>query len=541
MRLKFFKLLKKKLDYYRVFCYNNIVKKVVNLKQLSKEKLIELYIKKCEEYDALEAKFYQEQKEKNEALKELEKFKEKDALNRQRLFGVKSEKSSVLNKNTFNEAEENKNNNKKENQKKNHGKKKGSKNFDIDFLEKNFTKTEYVEPAEIEELKKNPNIIELSSDVSYKVTRIPAKFEITKIICKKYFDKIEKRFYQGIKENDPYPHSICTPELATDIMINKFMYGLPYYRQSEVVINDGLYISRQDMCNYQIRTTDILKPFYDFLREKLLQTQSKVICADETTLRVLKTEKLVSYMRVYISTFYDHPIYIYEYCQTREKERVSKFLQDYRGYLLTDGYVGYKNHEGVINAYCWAHARRKFADIEKSLSEEQLKVSKASEIRISIDKLFDLEKEFKENKYGPKKIKEERNNKEYINVLNNVFDKIENCNPKEGTALFRATEYVLGRKDGFKTFLENGYIDLSNNISERAIKPFVIARKNFLFSNTENGAESSAIFFSILQTARANNLNPQKYITFLIKKLCSDKGRENFEELLPRKYNENSN
>lgn len=227
------------------------------------------------------------------------------------------------------------------------------------------------------------------------------------------------------------------------------MYGLPYYRQSNIVINDGLYISRQDMCNYQIKTTEVLKPFYEFLKKKLLENNAKVICADETTLKVLNSNKLISYIRVYISTFYDPPIYIYEYCNTRERKQVSNFLKNYKGYLLTDAYSGYVNQEGIINTYCWAHARRKFAEIIKSLSSEQLKINKAREIKDLIDKLFEKEREFKINKYGPEKIKQCRNSKTYLDVLDKIFYKLENAKPKEGTALYSAIDYILKRKKWF--------------------------------------------------------------------------------------------
>lgn len=514
------------------------MKRVTDFSKISKEKLIELYIKKCEDCDVLEAKFYQEQKEKNEAikekdeaLKELAKYKEKDALNRQRLFGKKTEQSRLIDKeNVINEAEKEAKKTKKA------GRKKGSKNFSKEYLESHCSQTVYLEPENIDELKKECDLIELEPDVFYKVEVVPSSYKVIKIISKKYFERNTKNFYQAVKEDDPFPHSICTPELATNIMINKFMYGLPYYRQSEVMINDGLYISRQDLCNFQLRSTEILKPFYDFLKQKLLNNTTKVICADETTLRVLETDKTNCYAWVYISTFYDYPIYIYEFSIDRKRENITNFLGDYEGYLLTDCYAGYANLPKIKNAYCWAHARRRFAEICKSLSDKQLKVSIAREIMDLINQLFVNEKEFKEAKYGPQKILEMRNSEEYLEIVNKIFDILHNTEPDKGSALSNAFKYVLDHEDGFKTFLEDGHIDLSNNISERAIKPFVIDRKNFLFSNTQNGAESSLIFFSLQQTARANGVDPIKYISYLIKELGKANATPDFEELLPWKF-----
>ena len=151
--------------------------------------------------------------------------------------------------------------------------------------------------------------------------------------------------------------------------------------------------------------------------------------------------------------------------------------------------------------------------------------------------LFAKEASFKKKKYGPLKICEERNKKDYLDIVDSIFSILHNTVPEKNSALDRAFKYMLQRESGFKTFLKDGHIELSNNISERAIKPFVIDRKNFLFSNTENGAESSLIFFSLQQTARANNLNPVDYLIKLINILgtTNNISKELLDNLLPWK------
>ena len=153
--------------------------------------------------------------------------------------------------------------------------------------------------------------------------------------------------------------------------------------------------------------------------------------------------------------------------------------------------------------------------------------------------MFFEENKFKESKFGPEKIFAERNTEKYLSLVDDIFSELESIEPSEGSALKRAFDYILNRKEGFLTFLKDGHIELSNNISERAIKPFVIDRKNFLFSNTENGADSSLIFFSLQQTARANGVNPIKYISELINKLGTTINIDDnlLEDLLPRKSN----
>lgn len=504
------------------------MKKEVNLNKLSKQQLIEFYIKKCEELDRVQAKFRELQEEHNETLKENERLKEKIALSLQRMFGKKTESNKKIKEEPLNEAE-------KIAKKSKGGRTKDSRNFDVEFLEKNVTETTVLEPEEYNEIKNNSNIIHIGDDVSYKVKYKPASIEVHKYITKKYFDKENKRFYQAVK-NDPFPHSICSASLAANVIANKFLYGLPYYRQSEVMMNDGLHLSRQDLCNFQLRTTEILKPFYVYLKKQLLNNSAHVINADETTLRVIETDKSKCYVWVYCTSFYNNPIYIYEYCKTRSRDNVTNFLNGYEGYLLTDGYNGYKNIAGITNAYCRAHARRKFVEILKTLTAEQQKESVSLKIVKLIDKLFVKEAQFKKNLYGPQKILEMRNEPEYIEIIDSIFKILKDTDPSKGSALENAFKYILDREGGFRSFLSDGHVELSNNISERAIKPFVIARKNFLFSNTENGAESSLIYFSIQQTARANNLDPIKYIEKLInilgtKNTITD---ELLESLLPR-------
>ena len=317
-------------------------------------------------------------------------------------------------------------------------------------------------------------------------------------------------------------------------MTNKFLIGIPYYRQSEYFFDNGIKLSRQDLCNYQIRSTEILKPLYERLKTHLLNTSSKCLCADETTLKVLDVnEKSKCYMWVYVSSYYDQPIYYYEFQKSRSKENPKAILEGFKGYLLTDAYQGYNDIENVKNCYCWAHARRKFYEIVKALKQEQLKESKAYGMVERIDKLLHLEKKMRDNKYLPHQIKEERNSKKYLELLNDVKAYAEKIDTIKESSLGKAKSYLLNHWKEFTTYLEDGHIEMTNNISERAIKPFVIARKNFLFNATCDGASSSAIIFSLLQTSRANLLDSEKYITKILELIKPNMSNDELDSLLP--------
>ena len=484
----------------------------MNYSGLSKEELIII----LEDRDA---ELYQTRKERDEALKKLEEVNEKKALSRAKMFARKSE----VRKNTFNEAEVTK---EKENVTSKRGRKTGSKNFDYEYLESHVDETIVLEP---EEAKNEANIY-IGEDISYKLSWIPGRYKITKIISKKYVSK-DGHIYQQIK-NDAFPHSICTPSFASQIMKDKFLLGVPYYRQSQYYYDEGIKLSRQNLCNYQLMATEILEQYYDRLKYYLLNNRAKVICADETTQKLIK-EKKTGYVWVYLTSFYDNPIYIYEAALDRKAANAIDFLKNYKGYLLTDAYPGYARVPNVINCYCWVHARRNFIDITKALGGKQIVVSKSQKAVELIDELLHLEKEYRDALLSPKKIKDLRNSKNYLEKINNIKIYLEKIDASPNSPLGKARDYMLKRWEGFTNYLKDGHIEMTNNISERAVKPFVIARKNFLFSFTKNGADSSAIYFSIQQTARANGFDPGEFTEMLLTKLKPNSPIEEIDALMP--------
>ena len=150
-----------------------------------------------------------------------------------------------------------------------------------------------------------------------------------------------------------------------------------------------------------------------------------------------------------------------------------------------------------------------------------------------IDELFDLEREYRKKKLTPKQIKLERNKKDYLTKIDKIKHYLDNIDASPTSTLGKARDYMLKRWDGFLSFLKDGHVEMSNNISERAVKPFVIARKNFLFSFTSNGARSSAIYFSIQQTARANGFDPKDFVITLLEKLRWNSADEELDKLMP--------
>ena len=498
----------------------------VKINEISKEELYELYLKQVEKCEELESKIFKQQLELAEKTKKLEEALFQLAQRNKTIFGKKRE-TNKNDKNVFNEAENT-------SSKKEKRERKTSKEKNVltrDFLESHYSDQIVLSPDEI---KTNKELVKFGEDVTFKIESIPARLKIIKIINEKYIDQKVGKVYQKIKD-DIYPHSFCTPSFASEIIYNKFILGVPYYRQEEYLYNESLYISRQNLCNYQIKTSEIIKPMYEYLSKKLLNTEIKILHADETTLRVLNVDKAKCYVWLFNSSFYENPIFIYKFSETRSCTVPRDFLKDYSGYLITDCYSGYNDIPNVKNSYCRVHARRNFIEILDTIPNELKKESVSQKVVDEIDELFRLENSYRKNKKTANEIKKLRNEGEFKEHLDKIFNIMEHANPQTGSRLEKAINYILTKKQSFLEFLNDGHLELSNNSAERGVKPFVMARKNFLFSNTSNGAESSVIIFSILQTALANGIDARKYLATLISKIGTNPSDEKLENLLPRK------
>ena len=498
--------------------------KAVKCNSITKSELYKLYLRGLRKIERLEAKIYAQQEEIAKQAAELEKKNFQLVQRNKIIFGKKREKNPLADTNVANEAETIIASSKKEVTKKN-----DKKSFTKEYLEEHHTDELVLTPEEIETI---PDLIHFGDDITYKIEYTPAKRKIIKIINKKYIDKKSGKIYQRIKE-DPFPNSYCTPSFASESINNKFVLGIPYYRQENYLVEDGISISRQNLSNYQLKASEIVKPMYELLKEKLLETSFHIIHADETTLRVINVPKAKCYIWLFNSCFYDKPIFIYLFNKTRSADVPKEFLKNYQGYLISDCYSGYNEIPDVINSYCWAHARRKFIEIIDNLTDELKKESISVKIVNEIDNMFYLDKKYREEQYTASEIKEMRNSGEFKKSLDKVLDLLHSADPEPKSPFEAAVEYITKREDSFLEILNDGHLELSNNSAERGIKPFVMARKNFLFSLSEEGADSSMILFSILQTAIANARDPKQYLEYLLKHIKKNTTKEELEYLLP--------
>ena len=353
---------------------------------------------------------------------------------------------------------------------------------------------------------------------------IPRQVKILKYYTVTYAcDRCEKDtgFAQIVSVKPPVPlmkHSLASASSVADIMTKKYVDGLPLARQEKIWAREGVELSRATMANWVIQCSQSwLKPLYKHMKQQLL-TQS-VIHADETVVQVLKEDgkPATSESRMWVYTSGEHsetPVRIFEYQPDRSGKRPESFLKGFKGCLVTDGYSGYNLVQNVTHCGCWAHARRKWREAMPDGATE--KTSKAAVGYKYCNKLFALD-----GKYGyplPKGKYEYRQNvvrpllEEYFAWLNTVH-------PEKGSKLEDAVRYSLNQKESLCAFLNHWDVPLSNNLAENSIRPFAVGRKNWLFCDTTKGADSSAIVYSMVETAKANGIDPYNYLFYVLSSL----------------------
>lgn len=329
----------------------------------------------------------------------------------------------------------------------------------------------------------------------------------------------------------PIPKSIATSSLLSQIITSKYQYSLPLYRQEAMFKQHGIALNRKTMSEWMMKCAELFKPIIEQWHQQLLQ--QPVIQADETTLNVLDKDKSKCYMWLYC-TGTDSPsdkglnnIVLYDYQASRSGVCAVDFLQGFQGYLQVDGYIGYEQTQAKL-AGCWAHARRKFVEAQKA--QPNNKTGKTNWALNHIQKLYRIESAIKEKTALEKQDTRQEKALPLLNDFKTWLDKSASQVPPKST-MGQAIAYCLNQWQKLIRYIDDGHLNIDNNRAERAIKPFVIGRKNWMFCNTQRGADASAILYSIIQTAKANGLMPFDYLMLLLNELPNKP--ECFELLMP--------
>jgi transposase len=331
--------------------------------------------------------------------------------------------------------------------------------------------------------------------------------------------------------------TIVTPGLFSYLITSKFCDHLPYYRMESIFTRFNIAITRQSMCRWTIavfRKYEILK---EMLWQELLS--GPLIGIDETTMQVLnepdRAAKTKSYLWVFRGGNPRAPTILFDYRETRSAKFLLDLLKDYQGFIQTDGYKGYNDLEELSDIEliaCWAHARRKFDEAAKASKNK----GSAQQALSMIKKLYIIEKKVKN--FTPEE-KEQVRQEEAVPVLEEIkkwLDK-KHFQVLPQSLIGKAVNYALTLWPRLSNYVKDGIIPIDNNGVENALRPECLGKKNWLFSYTPSGAKASAFFYSLVETAKANNLEPYWYLRYLFQKIIRVETEEEMRKLLPQYAN----
>ena len=374
---------------------------------------------------------------------------------------------------------------------------------------------------------------------------IPAKLKVYEYYSKNYTcPECSKRDLPVIKKGkDGKPHMLygmASAGTVAWVMYQKFCNGLPYCRQEKDWKQYGAAITRATMANWVIHNSEaFFLPMYEYFHRKLLERGFAM--ADETPLQVLHEPGRRAQTKSYMWLFRSGedggpPIILYKYSETRAGDNAVDFLHGFKGYLMCDGYSGYNEVPDAKRTACWAHIRRYLTDAIPKGKELDYAQPSVQGI-MYINQLFHLEDVIKAKYTSFDAIKKARLEKEKP-IVGAFLSWLDKQSPVRGSRMDKAVTYIQNRRSYLTTYLEDGRCSFSNNLSEIAIRPFTVGRKNWLFCDTPNGAQASAVVYTMVEMAKANGVNVYHYLTYLLEKLPNDKMSDEELELLAP-WNEN--
>ena len=390
----------------------------------------------------------------------------------------------------------------------------------------------------------------IGKEISEKLDYIPARLQVERHIRLKYACKS----CEGVDDDAPtvmiapapvqlIPKSIATAGLLAHIAVSKFADGLPLYRQQKIFGRLGIELPRAVMAKWMVQSALQCSQLIDLLAAEI--RSGPLIGIDETPLQVLneagRDNTTKSYMWVFRGGQPDRPALLYQYQRTRSGQVALEFLNDYHGYIQSDDFSGYDHldqNPNIVHLGCWSHARRKFVKVVKVRKKHRSKQANPRSLADAaldyIGNLYQIEKEAKRQQLDIIQLYQLRQEK-VKPLLDKFKDWLETnkpLTPPKGL-LGQAISYTLANWEKLIIYLEDGRLRPDNNLVENAIRPFVVGRKNWLFAGSPDGARASATFFSLIETAKANGLEPYAYLRYIFNKLPLAQTQQDIIDLLP--------
>jgi transposase len=383
----------------------------------------------------------------------------------------------------------------------------------------------------------------IGQDVREEVSIVPLKVFVKRHIYPKYgpcdceackADKDAEPIVSAPQAKRIIPGSMADETMLAYLATSKFCDSLPFYRQEKIMRRYGIEYGRETMCNQMIRISEACSELIELMWQEA--RSGPIMNMDETHLRVLneagREPGKKSWMWVAVGRPGGKKIVLFHYHRKRSGEVARKLLEGYSGYLQSDGYSAYHavtDSDRIISVGCWAHVRRKFIDA-KGLEEY---ASHADEALALIAKLFHIDDVLREQNLTENdfvRVRREQSQPLLDELYCWLNDKVTRVPPSFN--LYKAIRYTLNEWPGLTRYLDHAYLTPDNNIAENAIRPFVVGRKNWLFANTPRGAHASACLYSLIESAKANCLDPFDYLSWLFIELPKT-SKENIRNLLP--------
>jgi len=342
----------------------------------------------------------------------------------------------------------------------------------------------------------------------------------------------------------PIPKSLASPSLLAYVAVSKYADALPLYRQEQMLARLGIDLSRATLASWMVRAGELVQPLVNRMREEILD--SGFVQCDESRFQVLrepgKPAESLSYIWVQRGGATDHPLILYEYDPSRSAEVPKRLFEGFEGVLQTDGYEGYGaigREPGIVHVGCWAHARRKFTDALKGAGARRKKGAKRKTkhsyaeagLRF-IQKLYAIERRAKDATAEERLRLRQSESLPIVAALRDWLDDAKHAVvPQSLTG--KAVAYLGAQWPKLVRVFDYGFVPLDTNRVENAVRPFALGRKNWMFAETVGGAEASANLYSVIETAKANGLEPWAYLQHVFAEIPKARSLDDVDALLP--------
>ena len=391
----------------------------------------------------------------------------------------------------------------------------------------------------IEPSEDTTGMVCIGREVTEELDYTPAKLHINRIIRPKYITREDERGNQAqviAALNRPLPKCIASAALLTMIFINKYIYHLPLYRTLKQIIQMGVPLPSSTLESWVKLAADLLQPLYAVHRLYVFREIYQMI--DESPIKVQDKDKPGACHQGYMWVRYA-PLSksaLFEYYKSRSSKGPIDDLMTFKGYVQTDGYVGYTHLaslQGITHLSCWAHARRYF---DKALKNDH---ERASHVMKLIQLLYAIESLARESEMSHEQRHALRLDKS-LPIINEIGQYIykEKSNVTPQSPIGKAFEYCANRWTSLQNYLNHGMLEIDSNLIENSIRPLALGRKNYLFAGSHEAAKDIAMFYSFFATCTKNEIDPQRWLTHVIKNINDTKTSE-LKNLLPQFIDKN--